>query len=290
MTLYSIIANDPAVGATIGTFDPINTRNGNLQLTTDAHAIVGLTFVGVATAQTTATAVMGRLRVTARGAGIVNEDFAVGETHGGGIATQSSAWASPAEWIPVDWTAPGADITSGLVVNLAFSQMGIEPADVWEVEAGVVHTSGDDPPEPWAIASLSGGHLALQGSASSNGGSSADARTSLTSETIPGRFTQLVSWRGLQAQDAVAASAESSVAFVDFITTIKDATPQEWPMSAIGASLAGTLVGGGQAIWQPAMPMYAVKDNNDRTIEPFVDVLTTIAAANAFGYGVGLRF
>ncbi len=289
MPLYSLIANDAAVGATIGTFDRIDTRNGNLQLVTGAHAIVGLTFVGAATAQTTGTAVMGRLRISARGSSINDETFAVGETHGGGIATQSSAWATPAEWIPVDWTRDDG-VTPGLIVNLSFSQMGIEPADSWEVQAGMVHTSGDDPPDPWAIASLSGGHLAYQGGASSNGGSTADARTSLTAETIPGRFTQLVSWRGLQAQDAVAPTTEASVAFVDWISTIKDVTPQEWPMSGIGAALAGTLVGGGQAIWQPTMPMYATKDENDRTIEPFADVLTAINAANAFGWGVGLRY
>lgn len=61
-------------------------------------------------------------------------------------------------------------------------------------------------------------------------------------------------------------------------------------MSGIGAALAGTLVGGGQAVFQPAMPFYMVKDKNDRTIEPFVDVLTAVSAANAFGWGVGLRY
>lgn len=291
MPLYSLIANDAAVGATIGTFDPINTRNGDLQLTTGADSIAGLTFVGAATAQTTGTAVMGRLRVTGRGAGIVNEDFAVGETHGGGIATQSSAWATPAEWIPVDWKKPENNVSSGLIMNLSFSQMGIEPADSWEVQAGVAHFAGNEPSDPnWGIAALSGGNLALQGSASSDGGSTADARTTLTSTTIPGRFTKMVNWRGLQAQDAVAPSAEAAVAFVDIQSTIGDLTPQEWPVSAIGASLAGTLVGGGQALWQPSMPFYMEKDGNDRTIEPFADVLTTLNAANAFGFGVGLRY
>ncbi len=289
MPLYSLIANDAAVGGTIDTFDPINTRNANLQLTTDADSIVGLTFVGAATAQTTGTAVMGRLRMTARGAGIVNEDFAVGETHGGGVASQSGGWATPAEWIPVDWSD---GITSGLVVNLAFSQIRIEPADNWEVQAGVAHFAGSRPSlaSEWSQASLSGGHLALQGGASSAGGSTLDARTTLTSVTIPGRFGQLVSWRGLQAQDALTASAEASLAFCDIQSTIGDLTPQEWPMSGIGAALAGTLVGAGIAIWQPSMPFYMEKDNNDRTIEPFADILTAINAANAFGFGVGLRY
>ena len=38
------------------------------------------------------------------------------------------------------------------------------------------------------------------------------------------------------------------------------------------------------------MPFYMEKDGNDRTIEPFADILTAITAANAFGYGVGLRY
>jgi hypothetical protein len=283
--MYCIVANDATVGATIGTFDAINTRNADIRLREGATSVVGLVFSGVANTQTTATAVMARLRVNSTDAAISNEDFAVGETHGGGIATQSMAWFSPAEWIAVDWPAMG-----GNVFNLSFSQMGIEPADQWSVQAGIAHVAGVMPPAKWFDAAMVGGTLPHQGSRSSDGGSTTDARTSLGSTTIPARFTQMVSGRWLQAQDAVPANGEESTAFVEVTSTIGDFSPQEYPTNSIGAALAGTLVGGGVWGFQPSLPFYITKTPVTETVEPFVDILTAITAANAFGYSLGLRF
>ena len=283
--LYQVIANDITVGGTIGTFDAINTRNANLTMREGTRAVVGLTFVGVSAAQTTATAVLARLRVNSSDLGVVEEDFAVGEAHGGGIATQSSAWFSPAEWISVEW-----DAKPGNIINLLFSQAGIEPADTWAVQAGVAHVAGVMPSKEWLLLAQMGGTMAHQGGAAADGGSTTTARTSLGSASIGGRFTQLVSWRGLQAQDGVPASGESGVAFCDITSGIGDFTPQEWPMSAVGPALAGTLVGGGVAGFQPKLPFYMTKDANSRTVEPFVTGLDTLAAANAYSYGIGLRY
>lgn len=283
--VYSIVANDIAVGTTIGTFDAINTRNADIRLKEGTTGVVGLSFAGVPAAQTTATAVMGRLRFDSTDMGITGEDFAVGATHGGGIATQSSAWGVPAEWIPVDWPALG-----GNVINLSFSQMGIEPADSWAVQAGVSHMAGASPPANWFIASMSGGIMPLQGSRSSNGGSTTTARTSMTSTTIPARFSQLVSFRGLNAFDPVPASGEADIAFWEITSTIGDFDPQEYPSSAAGPALAGTLVGPGVDVFQKPLPIYITKGNQTETVEPFVTGLDTLAAANAYGYSVGLRF
>ena len=283
--LYQVIANDAAVGTTIGTFDAINTRNADLRMREGTMKVVGLTFVGVPAAQTTATAVLGRLRVNSSDLGVVEEDFAVGETHGGGIATQSSAWASPAEWIAVEW-----DAKPGNIVNLLFSQAGIEPADTWSVQAGVAHVAGIMPSKEWLLLAQAGATLAHQGSVAPDGGSTTTARTSLGSASVGASFTQLVSWRGTQAQDAVPTSAEPSVAFVDIASGIGDFTPQEWPMTGIGPALAGTLVGPGVAVFQPKLPFYMQKDKNSRTVEPFVTGLGTLSAANAYSYGIGLRY
>lgn len=284
--MYGIVANDASVGTTIGSFDAINTRNANIRLTEGTTNVVGLTFAGVPAAQTTATACLGRLRVDASDFGVSNEDFAVGEMHGGGIATQSSAWGAPCEWIPVDWD----QATSGNVVNLSFSQMGIEPADNWTVQAGVHHLAGAMPPAPWFTASMSGGHLPLQGSISSDGGNTTTARASLTAADVAGRFTKLVSWRGVGAQDAVPTSAESDSSFVEITSTIRGFDPQEYPMPAVGPALAGTLVGPGVDNFQKALPMYMEKGVSTETITPYVTGLDTLSAANAYGYSIGLRY
>lgn len=285
MPVYSIVANDASVGTTIGSFDAIDTRNADIRLRSGTSRVVGMMFAGVPAAQTTATAVMGRLRVDSSDLGVSAEDFAVGATHGGGIATQSSAWGAPAEWIPLDWEAGGGD-----VVNLSFSQMGIEPGDNWTVQAAIAHLSGEAPPAAWFTASMCGGIMPLQGSRSSNGGNTTTARASLTATTISSKFSQIVSFRGLSAQDAVPASAESDSSFAEITSTIGDFEPQEYPMPAVGPALAGTLVGPGVDVFQSPLPFFMTKKRQTETVEPFVTGLDTLSAANAYGYSVGVRF
>jgi hypothetical protein len=287
--LFGIVANDAAVGGTIGTFDAIDTRNGDIRLREGTTGVVGLAVCAARTAQTTGDAQLYRIRFNSSDMSVIEEDFALGTTHGGGIATQSQGYAVPAEWISLDLPAG-----PGNVVNLSFSQMGIESADSVEVEASVAHLadtklSRGRPPPAWLDAAMQGRPLPAQGSRSSNGGSTADARTSLTSTNLPSRFQQIVGGRYLQAQDAVAANGEASVAFVELTSTMGEIVPNEWPTNGIQAPLAGTLVGMGQMVFQPPLPQRILKEAKTETLEPFVDVLTAIAAANAFGYAVTLR-
>lgn len=283
--IYSIVANSAAVGATIGTFDAINTRNGDIRLKEGTSAVVALSVTATPAAQTTGTGMGGRLRFSSSDVeNPGNEDFATGQTHGGGVASNSQAWGIPVQWIPVEWAAHGGD-----VVNLFWSSMGIEPADSFAVQAAVHHLAGPSPPPAWFVASMGQGTLALQGSRSSNGGSTTTARVSLTSTTIPGTFTQLVSMMPMTIQDPAVATTDFDSSFMDIVSTIGDFTPQEFPMPGIGAGL-GTIVGGGPFIFQRSLPMFMPKAVQNETIEPFVTGLDTLGGANAYGYSIGLRF
>ncbi len=282
--VYSIVANDESVGTTVGTFDAINTRNAEIRLKEGTSHVLGLSVVATPAAQTTATGMGGRLRFDSTDMGITGEDFAVGQTHGGGIASNSGGWGIPVQWIPVDWPAGG-----GNVVNLSWSSIGIEPADSFAVQAGVHHLAGPSPPAEWGIAAMSGGTLPFQGSRSSNGGNTTTARTSLTSTTIPSRFSQLVSVMPMTIQDPAQATTDFDSSFMEITSTIGDFDPQEIPMPGIGAAL-GTVVGKGVAIWQLPIPMYMTKGDQTETVEPFVTGLDTLGAANSYGYSIGLRF
>ncbi len=283
--IYSIVANDESVGTTVGSFDAIDTRNGDIRLTEGTSRVVALSVVATPAAQTTATGMGGRLRFTSSDVGNVgNEDFATGQTHGGGVGSNSMSWGIPVQWIPVEWEAHGGD-----VVNMSWSSIGIEPADSFAVQVAVHHLAGPDPPADWFMASMSGGIMPLQGSRSSNGGNTTTARVSLTATTIPGTFSQIVSVMPMTIQDPAVATTDFDSSFMEMTSTIGDWDPQEVPMPGIGAGL-GTIVGGGPDIFQRALPMYLPKANQNETIEPFVTGLDTLGAANSYGYSMGLRF
>lgn len=290
MGVHSIVANDASVGTTIGAFDAIDTRNADVRLRDGTIRVVGISYVIARAAQTTATAMMARLRMTSADLGIAGgaADFMLRTASGGGVATQSGGWPSVVHFLPVDFAA-GA----GNVVNYALSQSGIEPADNWSVQVGTAHMAASgagNPPPAWFQAAMCGGILPLEGSVSSNGGSTTLARTSLTSNTIPGRFGQLVSWQPIGISDALQTTAEPQTAFSELVSTIGDFADQEWPHAGINAALAGTLVGTGLWLEQPPIPFYFSRPKGSTaTIEPFVTGLGTTTGATAFGWSIGLK-
>lgn len=286
-TVYSIVANDTTVGTTIGTFDPINSRNGDVALTggnPGTNVICGIAVGASRVAQTTATAMLARLRMSSPGAQVAagSFDVALGYSTGGGIATQSGGFGSPVEFIPVDLPAHSND-----VVNYFLSQAGIEPADNWAIEVATLH--GQRPPAWWYQFAGGQGYAPIAGAVSSNGGSTTTARTSLTSVTIPGYLKTIVGYRAVQAEDAVQTTAEPQVAYTDLQTTVTGVTPQEYPTDSVNPALAGTLVGLGLWDWTPVIPCYWSKGTGTETVEPFVTGAFTTSAANAFVYGFLLR-
>ena len=285
MTVFSIVANDTTVGTTIGTFDPIDTRNGNVALTQGTVAVCGIATSLARVAQTTGTAMLARLRMSSPGLQVAagSFDMALGYSSGGGIATQSGGFATPTEFIPVDVPAHSND-----VVNYFLSQMGIEPADNFAIQVATLHADAK-PPAWWYQFAAAGGYAPIGGAVSSNGGSTTTARTSLTSVTIPGYLHSCVGYRAVLAQDAVQTTAEAEVSFTDLSTTIKGITPQEFPTDSVNAALAGTLVGLGLFDYTPVIPCYWRKGDGTETVEPFATGALTLTGAGAYGYGFMLR-
>lgn len=285
MGVYSIVSNDQSVGTTIGTFDPINSRNPTVELRAGTTGVVGVSVCMVRDVQTTGTAILGRLRIASADLNLAegSADFHLGQAHGAGVASNSMPAGSIAEWLPLEIAArPNNTLTH------AYSATGIEPADNVAIQVGTAHMTSA-PPAVWFEASMAHATIPATGSVSSNGGSTTTARTSLTSVRIPARFGKLIGLRAVGIMDPATTSAEAMSSFVDITSTIGDFSPQEWPTNGVGASL-GTVVGGGAHIDQPHLPFYFEKGTSGtETIEPFVTGLDTLSGAAAYGYGMLLR-
>ena len=284
MGVYSIIANDASVGTTIGSFDAIDTRNGDIRLRDGTSRVVGISYCAVRAAQTAGTAMMARLRMTSADLGLAAgvADFALKSVSGAGIATTSMGFSVPAHWIPIDKAAG-----QGNIVNFSLSQMGIEPADNYAIQVGLSHLAGDSPPPPWFVASMSGGtlpHFAV----SSNGSSTTTARTSLVAATIPSTFSQLVSGTFLHTPDAALATTEVHSSFIELTSTIGDFETQEYPTSGTSPGL-GTAAAIGVWVEQDPLPLYFKKGRGStQTVTPFVTGLVAVTGADAYGYDIGI--
>ena len=286
MGVYSIVANDASVGTTIGSFDAIDTRNGDIRLRDGTRRVVGIAYNAVRAAQTAGTAMMARLRLTSADLGVAGgaADFVLASVSGAGIATTSMGFSVPARWIALDLEAG-----PGNVCNLALSQMGIEPADNYAVQAGLAHVAGAMPPAKWFDYAASGGVMPRQGEASSNGSSTTTARTSLVAATIPSMYQQLVSGTFVGTPDAALATTEVHSSFVEVTSTIGDFEPQEYPTSGTSPGL-GTAAAIGVWVEQDPLPFYFKKEaKSTQTVTPFVTGLATVTGADAYGYGIGLR-
>lgn len=291
--IHSRVTTSTGVGATIGTWDQLATRNGSNNLPDGCTKIVGLTFVGARVATTAAEAQLWRLRVNCAAAGLSEEDFLVGHFNGGGIATNDQGTFNLAEFIPMQVEKP----LSQSVVKFYFSQSGIESTDSVAAIASPVSftpTTGPDAPAEWYTARMSWpGRIPAQGAASSNGSNAltANSDTSLASTVVRAEFGVVSAVRLVQAEDAVGTAGEEAVAWGHFdvgATTISGISPQEWPFNAIGPSL-GTAVGGPVSGHVFPFPAWMTKGRQDATVDCNVNLIATISAANAFAYGLELR-
>ena len=292
--IHSKVSTDTTVGGTIGTPDPINTRNADNTLPDGATGVYGLTFAGARVATTAGEAQMWKLRVNAAGMGFSDEDFMLGHFNGAGVATNDTGTFNLAEFIPIQ--AEGQ--LSQSVVNFSFLQEGIESTDNVSVVVSPVSFSPKTGPGPiadWYVARTAWpSMLPAMGGRSPNGaslGTVADSDTTLLTVRVRAAFRAISAVRMIQAQDAVGTAGEEAVAWGRFdgsATTIAGLSPQEWPFNAIGAPF-GTPVGAPIAGHVFPLPTWIVKDATEVTVDCLANVIVALTAANAFSYGLYLR-
>src|SRR5438309_4364686 len=211
-----------SVGATIGTFDPVNTRNGNNLLPSGCTGIYGMTYVGSRVAFTAALSKQTRVRITHPASGFNNDDFLVGALTGAGIATNDQAAdIAIAEFIPLQREGQ----LGGSSVNFFVSDAGQAATDASSVACGPVSYTAQSnlggagsPPKEWFDGRVSwpGHALPYQGSVGGAGaltGTAANAGTDLGNSIIRAEYNVICGFRLSMAPKVVGTAGEEAVAW-----------------------------------------------------------------------------
>ena len=267
-----------SVGATIGTFDPVNTRNGNNLLPSGCTGIYGMTYVGSRVAFTAALSKQTRLRITHPASGFNNDDFLVGALTGAGIATNDQAAdIAIAEFIPLQREGN----LGGSSVNFFVSDAGQAATDASSVCAGPVSYTAQSnlggsgsPPKEWFDGRVSwpGHALPYQGSVGGAGaitGTAANAGTDLGNAIVRAEYNVICGFRLSMAPKVVGTAGEEAVAWGaqdTALSSTSNTSPQEWPFNAVLPTL-GTPVGSPVAGHVYPMPAYIALPANDVTVD-----------------------
>lgn len=286
--MHSRVSADATVGTTIGTFDAIDTRNASNILPDKAHSVVGFIFAGGNIGNTAATTFCGILRAKIEAIGW-ESDMQVGFSAGGGVATNSPGYFVPAEFLPVDLL--GLPNLPGSTVKFYFAQAGIEPGDNWSVVASPASIVGGMPPSEWMIMRAFG-TIAPHINKASIGGTVTTGGTGVSAGTItkPAGYTRLSGLRLLAIADAAQTAAEEVVGYGDLAAgsnTVSGLSPLEVPMTALSACLGTTVAGVGGV--QPWLPLWSETAMQEQTLDAICTLTTTITAADATAFGIGLR-
>ena len=272
--IHSRISTSTSAGATIGTFDPLSTRNANNTLPPGCTMIVGATYVAARVASTAALSKQTRLRLTHPASGLNNDDFLVGHLDGAGIATNiQPAEAQIAEFFPLQREGN----IGGSTVNLFVSDAGQAATDASSVAASPVsYTPASNlggkgtPPKEWFDGRVSWPGYALppQGAVAGAGaisGTAANAGTDLGNAIIRAEYEYIIGFRLSMAPKVVGTAGEEAVAWGAQDTALSstaNTSPQEWPFNAILPTL-GTPVGSSVAGHVFPMPVYIALPDND---------------------------
>lgn len=292
MVLHSRAATDASVGATAGTFDDINTVNDPQVLNDGCNRYYGFLFSGAPVADTTNEAQSGRVRLTSTTLNLVGEIWSYGAAVGAEIATNDNGTYFPVGIVLLDIRPEmvGASSLGGARISSAFTTYNPDPTDAWSTVIAHLHSVGEQPPDNYWYYWAAGVAPPHHGGDGAGTTVSLTTRTTLGAVTMEAKFKAIVGMELGAVKDAVGTAGEEAVGFVEVTSGIGAIDPQQYPMPSLGPSL-GTPVGAGMAHLSSRYgPMYVTrKENNDRAVEPFLNLSVATTAADGYHYSLAFR-
>jgi hypothetical protein len=235
MTTFSKLITSTNAGATSDTFTDL----GDIELNDKAAKVVGVWMIAENVTTTTAEGNLGQYVFDFTSMSGPRMLLNGPPNTGAAIGTQSTTGITNPVLLPVD----DIEVTPGGKINCQFSQHTPDPTAGCSVVMGVMYTDGNVHSNfgrffpgisPFYDADTEG--LADAKAASETASTALDVPQ--TAKTIVGFGHSLV-------PDAVQANGEEMVGFVRYKSTLSTWTPQEYPLPAFAAPLAGTTVGQG---------------------------------------------
>jgi len=196
---------------------------------------------------------------------------------GAAIGTQSTTGITNPVLLPID-----VPIRPGGKINCQFSQHTPDPTAGCSVVMGVLYSDGN------VHAGFSKYWPGISPFYDSDTEGLADAKaaseTASTALDVPATATRIVGFGHSLVPDAVQANGEEMVGFVRYKSSLSTWTPQEYPLPAFAAPLAGTTVGQGcyinsqQDLYYPASIQCG---SADFTVTPYSFMNVALSAAVA---------
>jgi hypothetical protein len=234
LTTYSKLITSTNAGATADTFTDL----GDITLNDQAQEIIGLWLLAENVTTTTAEANLGQYVFDFSNFGGPRQLMNGPPNTGAAIGTQSTTGITNPVLLRTKVKArPGG------IVNCQFSQHTPDPTAGCSVVMGVMYTDGD------VHAGFTEAWPGMSAFYDSDTEGLADAKaaseTASTALDLPSEASRIVGFGHSLVPDAVQANGEEQVGFVRYKSSLSRWTPQEYPLPAFAAPLAGTTVGQG---------------------------------------------
>ena len=273
MATWSKLVTSTDAGGTADTFTSV----GNIKLNSKAQRIVGIWMQAATITTTAAEANQGQYRFNfsdqGKGTLLINGPPSTGSAS----ATQAQGMKSVPVLLPVNIKAgPNQNIP------VEFSTHTPDPTAGCGVVAGVMYTDGalhagfdSFFPQPSMFAYSDSEGLA---------DGSTTAATEFADLDIPSWANQVVGVGYDSNHDAAGANGEELIGSIEFKSSIAGFEPQEYPLPAISAVLAGTVAGTGNWTSNPGnnyWPMSFLTGGGTQTVTPSISLVTAVTGAVA---------
>ena len=242
MTVYSKVITSVDAGGTADTFTDL----GDIELNEQAKYAVGVGMIAENITTTTAEGNIGQYVFDFTNMGGPRQLFHGPPNTGAAIGTQSTTGISNPLILPLD----NIPLTPGGKVNCQFSQHTPDPTAGCSVVMQLMYSDGS---VHGKYGSFFPGIAPFYDSDTEGlADAKAAAETANTALDVPADAKRIVGFGHTLIPDAVQANGEEMVGFVRYKSSLsRDFQPQEYPLPAFAAPLAGTTVGQGCFIANP---------------------------------------
>ena len=271
MGTFCKVVSATAVGGTGDTFDSV----GTIKLRPDAKEIIAFIVAAASNAMTDAEAIAAQYEVDLSSLSLPTYKFGGPPSYGQGVGTNNQAIKQGARMELTQIPAKG-----NAEIRVRVSQHLPDPTAPLNVVFGALYHNGEDLPDDLWKKMFPGVRPAMNGDTQANAAVTA-VSTAIDDLVVDQWLNMIVALGGDINQDAAPRTAEDAVLWIEFLSNIKDFSPQEYPIAMKQPAL-GTAVG--LPTFDPLapylFPAWIPTENAQVTITPVAKLVTLVTDAH----------